>query len=57
MPGSITTLRERIPIVHLHDWGVEVLLGLRTDADRDRLLASFVLDEEEAVAAAEPARA
>jgi hypothetical protein len=57
MPGTLTTLGERIPIVHLHDWGVEVLLGLRTEADRDRLLASFVVDEEEAFAAAEPARA
>ncbi len=56
MPGTITTLRERVPIVHLHDWGIEVLLGLRSEADRDRLLASFVLDEE-AVPATEPARA
>jgi hypothetical protein len=58
LPGTITLVRERMPVVRLHDWGIEVLLGLRTDADRDRLLASFAIDdEEEALPAAEPARA
>ena len=57
MPGTITTIRRREPIVHLHDWGVEVLLGLRSEGDRDRLLASFTIDEEEALPAVEPARA
>jgi hypothetical protein len=59
MPGSITTLRERMPIVHLHDWGIEVMLALASEADRDRLLASFAIGEgeDEAVKVAEPARA
>ena len=55
VPGTITTIRERAPIVHLHDWAVEVVLALRSDAERDRLLASFAIGEmEEAAPAAEP---
>jgi hypothetical protein len=57
MPGTITTVRERAPIVHLHDWAIEVVLALRSEADRDRLLASFAIEEPEPVAVAEPARA
>jgi hypothetical protein len=61
-PGTLWTLAERLPVVHLHDWGIEVVLGLGTDAERERLLASFVIDEEEDVVAgpertSEPARA
>lgn len=44
-PGTLWTLSERMPIVHLHDWGIEIVLGLRSDAERDRLLASFVIDD------------
>jgi hypothetical protein len=45
-PGMLWTIRERIPIVHLHDWGIEVVLGLRSEADRDRLVASFAIGDE-----------
>lgn len=47
-PGALTTLSERVPIVHLHDWGIEVVLGLESEADRDRLLASFAINDDEA---------
>jgi hypothetical protein len=59
MPGSITTLGERLPIVHLHDWGIEVMLALASETDRDRLLASFAIGEgeDEVVEVAEPAHA
>jgi hypothetical protein len=60
-PGTLWTLSERLPVVHLHDWGIEVVLGLRNEAERERLLASFVVDEEDAATgperASEPARA
>ncbi|HEX6129061.1 MAG TPA: hypothetical protein VF071_08585 [Candidatus Limnocylindria bacterium] len=46
-PGTLWTVTERMPVVHLHDWGIEVVLGLRTEAERERLLASFVIDDEE----------
>ncbi len=57
MPGTITTVRDHVPIVHLHDWSVEVMLALRSEADRDRLLASFALGEDEPAPAAEALRA
>jgi hypothetical protein len=44
-PGTLWTIRERMPVVHLHDWGLEIVLGLRSEADRDRLLASFAVGE------------
>jgi hypothetical protein len=47
-PGTVTTLAETVPIVHLHDWGIEVVLALESQADRDRLLASFALDDDKA---------
>jgi len=58
-PGTLWTIRERVPVVHLHDWGIEVVLALRSEADRDRLLASFALDDEapEGAAAERQARA
>lgn len=46
-PGTLWTLTERVPVVHLHDWGIEIVLGLRSEAERERLLASFVIDDEE----------
>jgi hypothetical protein len=42
-PGRLWTVRDGMPVVHLHDWGLEVVLGLRSEADRDRLLASFAI--------------
>jgi hypothetical protein len=45
-PGTLWTIRERVPVVHLHDWGIEVVLAVRSEADRDRLLASFAIDDE-----------
>lgn len=54
-PATLTTVRERMPAVHLHDWGIEVILGLRSESDRDRLLASFAIGEDEDEARPEPA--
>jgi hypothetical protein len=45
-PGTLLTLAERVPIVHLHDWGIEVVLALRSEPERERLLASFVADDD-----------
>jgi hypothetical protein len=61
-PGTLWTVGERMPVVRLHDWGIEVVFGLRSEADRERLLASFAIDDEpdvvaEGAAPAEPARA
>jgi hypothetical protein len=52
-PGTLWTIRERVPVVHLHDWGIETVLALHSEADRDRLLASFAIDEEMDQGAAE----
>lgn len=46
-PGRLWTIRDRMPAVHLHDWGLEVVLGLRSEADRDRLLASFAIGPDD----------
>jgi hypothetical protein len=46
-PATLTSLRDRMPAVHLHDWGIEVILGLRSETDRDRLLASFAIGEDD----------
>jgi hypothetical protein len=54
-PATVTSLRERMPAVHLHDWGIEVILGLTSEADRDRLLASFAIGEDEDEAQDQPA--
>jgi hypothetical protein len=60
-PGTLWTLSERLPIVHLHDWGIEIVLGLRSEAERERLLASFVVaddpDDVEAAVESQPSRA
>lgn len=45
-PGTIWTVRERFPAIHLRDWGIEVLLALDTEADQGRVIASFVLEED-----------
>jgi hypothetical protein len=61
IPGTLWTVAERVPIVHLHDWGIEVVLALRSEPERERLLASFVVDDEPGSTderpAAQPARA
>jgi hypothetical protein len=42
--GRLWTVAESAPAVQLRDWGIEVLLALDSEADRDRLLASFLED-------------
>lgn len=46
-PGRLWTIRDRMPAVHLHDWGLEVVLGMRSERDRDRLLASFAIGPDD----------
>ncbi|HEX2194750.1 MAG TPA: hypothetical protein VHK63_07345 [Candidatus Limnocylindria bacterium] len=54
-PGTLRMVAERLPIVHLHDWSVEVVLAVSTEAERDRLLASFARAEDEPATDAEQA--
>ncbi len=42
--GRLWTVSASVPVVQLRDWGIEVLLALDSDADRERLLASFLED-------------
>ncbi len=44
--GRLWTVTESAPVVQLRDWGIEVLLALDSEADRERLLASFLEDAE-----------
>lgn len=47
--GRLWALAETAPVVELRDWGIEVLLVPDRGADQDRVLASFLADEEPAV--------
>jgi len=40
--GRLWTVTESAPVVQLRDWGIEVLLALDSEADRQQLLASFL---------------
>jgi len=44
--GTLWTIDEQVPVIHLRDWGIEVLLALDSQADRARVLASFLLEED-----------
>ena len=44
--GTLWMIAEQAPVIHLRDWGIEVLLALDSQADRARVLASFLLEED-----------
>lgn len=46
--GQLWMVGESAPVVQLRDWGIEVLLALDSEADRKRLLASFLADDGQA---------
>ena len=41
VPGTLYFVTQVLPVLRVHDWGIDVLLAFRTEADRDRVLASF----------------
>lgn len=43
--GQLWMVGDSAPVVQLRDWGIEVLLALDSEADRQRLLASFLADD------------
>lgn len=45
-PGTLWTVGERLPVVHLRDWGIEVLLATDDEADQQRMVASFLRRED-----------
>lgn len=46
--GHLWMVSDSAPVVLLRDWGIEVLLAMDGDEDRQRLLASFLADDGQA---------
>lgn len=40
-PGTLYLIRQRVPVLRVHDWGIEVMLAFRSQRDRDRVRLSF----------------
>lgn len=45
--GKLWMVSEAADVVQVRDWGIEVLLALDSEADRDRVVASFLADDAE----------
>jgi hypothetical protein len=43
-PGTLAYVAEQMPVLSVHDWGVDALMAFSTVADRDRVHASFSRD-------------